>query len=216
MTGRWLSVHPIPFFLYESVSFLSGSGSVSLCSLDGVCIIAPIVFSRAIKRLENVCFHCQKLIYPPWTRGTLASYCSLGKQFLNVTSTLSNYSIRKTLFQLLSFHNYMCSFLLLFSPPPHSFLVSVLIIWTDFYICHFSGLLTSSSFDLVNIFSQNNLIAILLWVNNHPSRLIFFQFDLHKEEVLEFCGRHVAKGNQCDLKNLGGCLFSQEIYSWVK
>lgn len=49
MTGRWLSGHPTPFFLYESVNFLS----FSVYLLGGVCIIALIVLSRALKRLKT-------------------------------------------------------------------------------------------------------------------------------------------------------------------
>lgn len=49
MTGRWLSGHPTPLFLYESVNFLSFSVSL----LGGVCIVAPIGLSRALKRLKT-------------------------------------------------------------------------------------------------------------------------------------------------------------------
>lgn len=48
MTGRWLSGHPTPFFLYESVNFLS-----SVYLLGGVCIVVPIGLSRALKRLKT-------------------------------------------------------------------------------------------------------------------------------------------------------------------
>lgn len=88
---------------------------------------------QSTQATENICYHCQKWIYPPWTRGTLASYCIWGKQFINVTSTLSDYSIMKTWYQLLFSHIYTCSFFYCFYFPSFLFLASVFIIWTDFY-----------------------------------------------------------------------------------
>lgn len=72
-------------------------------------------------------------------------------------------------------------------------MVCVLIIWIDFYYFYFPGLVISSSFDLVNVFSQN-VMAILIWEqNNHPFQLILFQFDWYKENVLEFLVLYLSK-----------------------